>query len=196
MCAKIQAMQNIILRTEEDSEDFMLDTDLHTTGGDVLVSSHNVTPIYELHPEPAHAFRLWQLYLDRVNPLLKLIHVPTTQPYVVEWAAKSKDMPKDIEALLFAVYALAATSLSGDECEQILNTKREIAIKNFVSGLQQAIYSAGFLVNYKLSSLQALIMYMVRNPFIIGRNLFINSLGARCYYRSNTTITLRGLLVA
>jgi hypothetical protein len=161
---QIHAMRALLGAGEEDMNDYMLDTDPYTEGSDLSTQGKTDIPRENLYPEAAHAFRLWQFYLDRVNPIIKVIHVPTTQPLIVEAAANPESLPQETEALLFAIFALAVTSLSEDECKQLLNSKRTIAIERFTSGLQQAIYSSKFLVSYNLASLQALVLYMVRNP--------------------------------
>ncbi|GKU11278.1 unnamed protein product, partial [Fusarium langsethiae] len=47
-------------------------------------SRQSAVELHTLHPEPAHLFRLWQIYLDNVNPLLKVTHTPTLQARIVE----------------------------------------------------------------------------------------------------------------
>jgi hypothetical protein len=40
-----------------------------------------------LHPEPVQIFRLWQIYLDNANPLLKVTHTPSLQGRIIEAAS-------------------------------------------------------------------------------------------------------------
>ena len=50
---------------------------------DLLLSSVDPsTNVQHLQPDPLHVFRLWQLFLDRVNPLTKIIHVTETTAMV------------------------------------------------------------------------------------------------------------------
>ncbi|KAH2544623.1 hypothetical protein KXW97_001886 [Aspergillus fumigatus] len=44
--------------------------------------------VLALHPEQVQIFRLWQIYLENVNPLLKVTHTPTLQPRIVDAIAK------------------------------------------------------------------------------------------------------------
>lgn len=42
---------------------------------DLLLLGLRKTPldISAIHPEPVHIFRLWQIFLDNVNPLFKVV---------------------------------------------------------------------------------------------------------------------------
>ncbi len=59
------------------------DTNTPDDNGDLLLGGETPSqPAEDLWPDPAQVFRLWQIYLDKVNPLTKIIHVPTLQPYL------------------------------------------------------------------------------------------------------------------
>lgn len=115
----------------------------------------------DLWPDPSHVFRLWQIYLDRVNPLTKIIHVPTLQPYVAEATAGCQNLPKNIEALLFSIYLMGAVALTQEECRLLLGYSREEALQRFSSGVRIALARIGFLKSYDLTTLQALVIYLV-----------------------------------
>jgi len=135
--------------TPDDSTDFVMGSD--TPGRNVE----------ELQPLPGHVFRLWQIYLERVNPLSKIIHVPTLQPYLVEASCGSPNVPKNIEALLFAIYTMAVVTMSHEECLSLLGYSRNEALQRFSSGVRASLNRAGFLKCHDLETLQALVIYMV-----------------------------------
>jgi hypothetical protein len=126
-------------------------------GGDTPSSN-----LEDLHPTPGNIFRLWHLFLERVNPLTKVIHVPTVQPLLVEAAtSSSRELPKTAEALLFAIYTIATVSMTGDECMQSLGMSRETALQRFSAGVRLSLNRVGFLKNYDMMTLQAYFIYMV-----------------------------------
>ena len=48
--------------------------------GDFLLSNaatHSAAELKAMHPRPLIIFRLWQVFLDNINPLTKLLHAPT-----------------------------------------------------------------------------------------------------------------------
>lgn len=117
--------------------------------------------IDQFHPEPVHALRLWQIFLDRVNPLTKIIHVPSLQPHLVEAATDPNAVPIKYQALLFSIYLMASIALSEDECAQVLGVSKHEAIRKFTSATRHALIQFDFLRNYDMASLQALVFFLV-----------------------------------
>ncbi|TLS31277.1 hypothetical protein PpBr36_03208 [Pyricularia pennisetigena] len=160
---ELRAMRDIIdndeSTPEDESSDYMTpDTNADLVfGGDVAQGAGSTM---ELQPSPGHIFRLWQVFLDRVNPLIKLVHVPSLQPYLVE-ATAGAPLPKNIEALLFSIYTLAVVSLSDAECTSILGYGRDAALQRFSSGVRTSLIRIGFLKTHDLTTLQALVHYLI-----------------------------------
>lgn len=113
-------------------------------------------------PDPVHVFRLWQLFVDRVNPLSKIIHVPSVQPFVMEAATNINNVPLNYQALLFSIFAMATVSLSDAEATQMLGCSREDALRRYTIGTKTALTRFNFLKNYDMIALQALLLYLVR----------------------------------
>ncbi|KAL8753645.1 MAG: hypothetical protein Q9199_004912 [Rusavskia elegans] len=61
--------------------------------------------LYTLHPDPVQIFRLWQIYMNNVNPLLKVTHIPTLQGHVIEAASNVTNIDPSLEALMFSIYS-------------------------------------------------------------------------------------------
>jgi len=117
--------------------------------------------IDDLWPEASHVFRLWQVYLERVNPLTKIIHVPTLQPYLAEAIGRSQNVPKSVEALLFSIFLMATISLRPEECQALLGQSREEAIQKYSKGVRLTLLRMNFLKSHDLTTLQALVIYLV-----------------------------------
>ena len=122
------------------------------------VSSIGLRP---LHPRPVEAFKLWQAYLDNVNPLIKLFHAPTVQQIISEASGNLDAIPRNVEALLFAIYCIAVESLSDGECTLITGESKPMARQRFRTGAQQALINASFLKTSDLMVLQALTLFVV-----------------------------------
>lgn len=118
----------------------------------------------DLSPSPTHIVRLWQIYLDRCNPLTKIIHVPTVQPYLLQATGTSPQLPKNVDALLFSIYTLATVTMSKEECEELLGMPRNKALGRFSQGVRLALTRMGFLKTHDLFTLQALVIYLVGWP--------------------------------
>lgn len=115
-----------------------------------------------LHPQPMQIFRLWQAYVDNVNPLVKILHVPTMQKALLEAAEDLDHVSKAMEALLFAIYVIAVSSMEEAECQSVMRESKASALKRFRVGTQQALRAAGILRTSSMMVLQAFVLFLVR----------------------------------
>lgn len=72
------------------------------------------------HPPAELIHQLWQIFLETVNPLSKLVHVPSLQPAIEKAITNIERIPRGFEALMFAIYSVAVSSLTADECKETL----------------------------------------------------------------------------
>jgi hypothetical protein len=114
-----------------------------------------------LHPEPVQIFRLWQIYLDNVNPLLKVTHTPSLQGRIIEAVSNVTNISPTLEALMFSIYCTAILSLQ-DDCQAIFGSSKEDLLTRFQFGCQQALLNCGFLRSSDRDCLTALYLYLVR----------------------------------
>jgi hypothetical protein len=132
------------------------DTDDH-----ILFSSPNTAVnLSILHPEPVHIFRLWQIYLDNDNPLLKVIH-SSLQGRIIEAASNMSNISPTLEALVFSIYCIATFSLTMDECAALFGSSKQNLLKKYQVGCQQALLKCGFLRSSDRECLTALFLYLV-----------------------------------
>ncbi|OTA99047.1 hypothetical protein M426DRAFT_16844 [Hypoxylon sp. CI-4A] len=133
-----------------------------------------------LHPEPTQIFMLWQAYVDNVNPLIKILHVPTTQKAILDSITGLRHIPKAMEALLFGIYVIAVTSIDEAQCQSILQENKASALTKFRIGAQQALGAAGLLKTSDLMVLQAFVLFL---------------LSARLHYDSRSFWSLTGISI-
>ncbi|KAI0471129.1 fungal-specific transcription factor domain-containing protein [Xylariaceae sp. FL0804] len=159
---ELSAMREIL--EEEESTRDEADTPADSKSPDAnaaLVLSHGAEAnLEELHPKPAHVLRLWQTFLERVNPLTKVIHVPTVQPLLVEAATNRTNLPKNVEALLFAIYLMGTVALEESECVEQLGYSKAEAYNRFSQGCRTVLVRVGFLQASDLIVVQALVLYL------------------------------------
>jgi hypothetical protein len=148
-----------IVETEEHDES--MDAMTPDDNVDLLLSEVAGLNLEDVYPEPVQAFRLWQVFLDRVNPLTKIIHVPSLQPHLMESVSSFQTVPQSVQALLFGIFTMAVVALEEVECQQILGTTRERAMRTFSDGARAALQKTQFLRTYDMATLQALVLYLV-----------------------------------
>lgn len=113
------------------------------------------------HPTAIQIFQLWQIYLDNINPVLKLTHTPTLQVRIIEASASLDKVSRSLEALLFTIYLMAITSMSEEEVLAMFNEKRAILLSKYQQAAQQALVNAEFMRTPDLTLLQAYLLYCV-----------------------------------
>lgn len=157
---ELRAMRQII--DEEDNEDITPDATLPDDNGDLLMPVDSPSMCTDdLKPAPNHVFQLWQIYLERCNPLSKVIHAPSLQQHVVEATSRSKTAKGSVEALLFAIYTLASIAMTPDECLNVLGMTKDVATNRFSLGVRISLNKLNFLKNHDLETLQALVIYLI-----------------------------------
>ncbi|KAM4056646.1 fungal specific transcription factor [Hirsutella rhossiliensis] len=112
------------------------------------------------HPSTIHILQLWQIYIDNINPLLKITHVPTMQGQIIEATSRLDRAPKNVESLMFAIYVMAITSLEEAVVEKMFGEPKKELLGRYFAALQQALLNAGFMRNTDFICLQAYVLYL------------------------------------
>lgn len=114
-----------------------------------------------LHPAPVDILKLWQIYLDNVNALLKVTHTPSLQGRIIEAAGNIGNLDPAIEALMFGMYCIATLSLDAQSCQTIFGSCKDDLLAQYQFGCRQALLNCGFLRSENRDSLTALYLYLV-----------------------------------
>ncbi|QRD84151.1 hypothetical protein F9C07_2203987 [Aspergillus flavus] len=150
--------------SDDENERLTIHHSFDTMFGDTDGFPFNVcgspAQITDLHPPAIKMFQLWQVYINNVNPLLKISHVPTLQAQVVEAAADPAKISKPLEALMFGIYLVAVLSLTDEEVEATFDEGKAVLLSRYHQGTQQALINAGFMRSNELMVLQAYFLYL------------------------------------
>lgn len=114
-----------------------------------------------MHPDLRETFKLWQIYLDNVNPLFRVTHTPTLQARIIDAAGALTKIEPVLESLMFGVYCTAVMSIPEDKCNDFFGASKGDLIKRFSFGCQQALLKSGVLHTDDSECLTALFLYMV-----------------------------------
>ena len=58
---------------------------------------------------------IWQVYTENIDPLLKILHVPTMNSLIRKLRTNMDILTPGLEALMFSIYFSAITSMEEDE---------------------------------------------------------------------------------
>ncbi|EAQ86324.1 hypothetical protein CHGG_07577 [Chaetomium globosum CBS 148.51] len=154
-CTKVRTMRKMM--DDEDSYETSPESMTPDDNAEMLLGGDSPeVNLADLWPAPAQILPLWQVYLDRVNPLTKIIHVPSVQPYMAAVITDSKSLPRNVEALLFSIFVMAVVAMTPDECKSLLGIAREEALQRYSSGVRLTLVRVGFLRSHDMIILQAL----------------------------------------
>jgi hypothetical protein len=120
------------------------------------------TDLRQFHPVENRIFTLWQVYLESVDPVLKLIHVPVTQRQIIQASQNRTRIPPAFESLMFAIYYAAVTSFQCSvSCRTLLHEERKALLDRYRYGVEQSLAKANFMSTPDVPMLQALTLYLI-----------------------------------
>lgn len=191
---EISGLRYVISSGQSDDEEDEIESDPEDQeGSDPALSEHSRFAIcgpgwladqvgISQYPLPSQISVLLEAYMVNVHTVIKILHGPSLRAYL-QGASKRLDCspgPKGLEALHFAVFHAAATSLTDEECISKLGEERQILLRRYRLATELGLAKADFINTTEISTLQALV-------------LFLQSI--RAYDRSRFAWTLIGLCV-
>jgi hypothetical protein len=119
-------------------------------------------PRRPLHPPPIVIHQLWDIFVQNVDPLSKVVHVPTLKPAFQKAASdSSRTIPRGFEALMFAIYGTAVMSLKDTECQARFAEGQKPLLLRYTRAAERALSRARFMGTTNLTVLQALVLHLL-----------------------------------
>jgi hypothetical protein len=133
----------------------------HTSPPQQGSSSNVASNVLEFYPDPHLALQLWALYVKSVDPVLKILHIPTTQSAVIATIIDPKSASASMLTLTFAIYFAAITTLGhfGEPIE--LPVEHPSLLKNYKTALDRLLLGTEVMNQPEMAMLQALAIYTV-----------------------------------
>ncbi|KAI1880021.1 hypothetical protein JX265_001642 [Neoarthrinium moseri] len=123
--------------------------------------THAPGNLADLHPPFQLLLKLKEVYIDRVDALVKIVHVPSFWSTLMNRLQHPQGLPKSLEALAFAVYFAAISSLSDKECQDIFEASRSALVSRYRIATRQALVNAEFLSTYSPNTLRAFAIFTI-----------------------------------
>ncbi|PWY92814.1 hypothetical protein BO70DRAFT_19912 [Aspergillus heteromorphus CBS 117.55] len=127
----------------------------------LILGSKSARNITALHPPTLHIFKLWQVFLENVNPLVKILHGPTVQQQILEVTGDLTSIPKGFEALMFSIYCVALVSIDANETQKTFGESKARLLLKYRRGARLALSNAGILRTSDVVVLQAFVLYLL-----------------------------------
>jgi len=153
----------------QSSHDAMSDTGVRNAWDQVFPDNDNLlfgsrrtaVELFTLHPEPVQMFKLWQTYLNNIDPLLKVTHTPSLQERIIEAADDLADISPVLEALMFSIYSVVIMSLTVDECQNTFGSSKGDLLARYQFGCQQGLLNCSYLRTSDRECLTAFYLFLV-----------------------------------
>lgn len=117
--------------------------------------------LLHLHPTYEMAIKLWKVYVRNVDPIIRIIHLPTGLEMVQRAAANPSAVSKVTEALLFAIYFFATVSTSEDQFQREFGESCASLQDRYHLATRQALVSCQFMKTTELAILQAYVLFLL-----------------------------------
>ena len=131
------------------------------TGGILFGSGQDTSDLQVYQPSQWQALQLWQAFINNVDPMVKILHIPTAQIEIYSAINSPSRAADDLKALLFSIYFAAVTSLSSSSVANILNEPKAVVLERYKKGLELSLSKSRFLDSPGMTSLQAWTIYVV-----------------------------------
>jgi hypothetical protein len=105
--------------------------------------------------------KMWDIYVDRVDPLIKLLHLPTFWTTLTDALHHPQRISKSLQAQIFAFYLATISSLEEDECQNLFGGPKSIIFARYKRAARQALINAGFLHTSSPMTLRAYSIFIV-----------------------------------
>ncbi|KAB5536177.1 C6 transcription factor domain-containing protein [Coniochaeta sp. 2T2.1] len=117
--------------------------------------------VAELLPSVPQMLRLWQIFLENFNPLVKLLHYPSAQQTISAAISDYTRLDASTEALVSSISLCAVTTLSDQECLDQIGEARSTLLARYSEATQQSLANAQFLKSTDIVVLQSLTLYLL-----------------------------------
>ncbi|KAL8711768.1 MAG: hypothetical protein Q9220_003939 [cf. Caloplaca sp. 1 TL-2023] len=116
-----------------------------------------------LHPTPIQIETMCSLYMVNVDPINRILHKPTLRKFIGGAKDHLDSIPggSKMQALMFAMYFAAVTSLTPEECMLRFGEQKQRLLGKFRFGTEQALIQAELLNSMEMVTLQALVIYLI-----------------------------------
>jgi hypothetical protein len=123
-------------------------------------SSQNVDML-DLHPPAEHVPVYWRIFRENVDPLVKVVHAPSMEPTILQAKDRLDKIHRGLEALMFAIYYGAVTSMWEEECLAFFGEDKSVLLTRYRFGVEQALARADFLQTDEMIVLQAFVLFLI-----------------------------------
>ena len=115
----------------------------------------------DYHPTYADAMKLWNIHKENVEPICKVLHIPTADVMVQTVSQQPAMASRADEVLLFAIYHFAAVAMDPHDCLVTFGDNRDAMLQKYSYAVRQALVNAQVLKTTEMQVLQAYTLWLI-----------------------------------
>ena len=151
--------------SEDDNNSPFSNSETQTSHSSVMFGSAYSTAanLRNYHPTQQQIHLLSEAYIRNVDPVFKILHVPSFRQLISNVISNLDTIPTDnyVEPFLFAVYYATITTFTNDDCFKHFQDTRDSLLVRYRSGFERALTNADFLNSTEIGILQALCIFLI-----------------------------------
>lgn len=122
-----------------------------------------INPDILARPSQALVHTLCDIFAYNVDRVIKILHMPSIRQYMQEGGPYLDYSPgtPSVEALSFAIYHAAVTSISEVECRQQLGQAKSVLLAKYRFATEVSLANADMVNTDDITTLQALVILIV-----------------------------------
>ncbi|KAI1764471.1 putative C6 transcription factor [Hypoxylon sp. FL1150] len=138
------------------------ETDDHEGGMLFEADQHyKIEDLRSLHPPFQILPKLRDIYADRADSFIKVLHLPTFWAALTNGLRNPQGPSKPLEAEIFAFYLATVSSLKEDECLSLFGMPKPVLYNRYRFATRQALVNAGFLSTSSPTTLRAYAIFIM-----------------------------------
>lgn len=114
-----------------------------------------------LHPRFEILSKLKDIFVDRVDPVLKILHVPSFWAGLNQALNDPQPMSKSMQAEAFSFYYTAIGASDELQCKRLFGEGKIVMLPRYRVACQRALVEASFLATTSIATLRAYALYLV-----------------------------------
>ncbi|OAP63963.1 hypothetical protein AYL99_03190 [Fonsecaea erecta] len=143
-------------------------------------STPSTSNIVDHYPDIQVLRKMKDIYVDRVDPVMKILHIPTFWSSLANALQHPQETPNSLRAAMFCFCLATVSALDDDECQSLLGGPRPAMLAHYRTIARQTLINAGFLHTSSLMTLRAFSLFLI---------------GVRTSNRHDTQYVLSGVAV-
>ncbi|KAI1763133.1 hypothetical protein GGR53DRAFT_386439 [Hypoxylon sp. FL1150] len=113
-----------------------------------------------MFPLPSQVHFIWQTFIERIDPLVKVLHVPSTTRVLEGCRGQIRTLCPDMQSLFACISFAAIQSMSDDDVLLNFGTDKVSLSSRYRRGAEQALSNADVINTTNLAPVQALTIYL------------------------------------